>query len=55
MRESQIQKMTQYIYKNKKFIEPAISFYSNILYNLGVLAARLQVFNFFINYIISFN
>ncbi|KAI1726647.1 hypothetical protein DdX_03371 [Ditylenchus destructor] len=44
MRESQVRKMTTYGYDNKGYLESAMSFYSNMLYNLGVLAARLQGF-----------
>jgi hypothetical protein len=44
MRNSQIQKMTRFGYDNKGFLSTAVSFYSNMLYNLGVLAARLQGF-----------
>lgn len=55
MRKSQIQKMTCYGVDNKGFLETSMSFYSNMLYNLGVLAARLQViyYYFFKNVIIG--
>lgn len=43
IRTSQIQKMTHYGHDNKGFTNAAVSFYSHMLYNLGVLAARLQV------------
>jgi hypothetical protein len=35
--------MTKYGYNNKGFLSMAMSFYTHMLYNLGVLAARLQV------------
>ncbi|KAI6206966.1 hypothetical protein M3Y94_00975500 [Aphelenchoides besseyi] len=43
LRTSQIQKMTKFGFNNKGFLANAMSFYSHMLYNLGVLAARLQV------------
>uniref|UniRef100_A0A914BW93 Uncharacterized protein n=1 Tax=Acrobeloides nanus TaxID=290746 RepID=A0A914BW93_9BILA len=46
MRSSQIEKMTKYGFDNKGFMNSAMSFYSNMLYNLGVLAARLQGFRY---------
>jgi hypothetical protein len=43
LREHQIRKMTHYGYENKGFLDSAVTFYAHMLYNLGVLAARIQV------------
>ncbi|KAI6175324.1 hypothetical protein M3Y97_00676600 [Aphelenchoides bicaudatus] len=43
LRSSQIHKMTKYNHNNKGFLSMAMSFYTHMLYNLGVLTARLQV------------
>ncbi|KAI6239650.1 hypothetical protein M3Y99_00556600 [Aphelenchoides fujianensis] len=43
LRTSQIHKMTKFGFENKGYLAAAMSFYSHMLYNLGVLAARLQV------------
>ncbi|CAK5048008.1 unnamed protein product [Meloidogyne enterolobii] len=44
LREHQIRKMTNYGYENKGFLDSAVTFYAHMLYNLGVLAARIQGF-----------
>jgi len=44
MRTAQVERMPRYGFDNRGFMEPALSFYSHMLYNLGVLAARLQGF-----------
>lgn len=46
LREQQIRKMTHYGYENKHFLDSAVSFFAHMLYNLGVLAARIQGFSF---------
>lgn len=43
LRSIQVEKMTKFGYNNKGFLSMAVSFYTHMLYNLGVLAARLQV------------
>ncbi|KAL3102817.1 hypothetical protein niasHS_000775 [Heterodera schachtii] len=45
LREHQIHRMTHYGYDNRTFMDSALSFYAHMLYNLGVLAARIQGFS----------
>ncbi|KAF7632461.1 hypothetical protein Mgra_00008157 [Meloidogyne graminicola] len=46
LREHQIRKMTNYGYENKGFLDSAVTFYAHMLYNLGVLAARIHGFSY---------
>lgn len=46
LREHQIRKMTHYGYENRGFLDSAVTFYAHMLYNLGVLAARIQGFSY---------
>jgi hypothetical protein len=55
LREHQIRKMTHFGYENKNFLDSAVSFYAHMLYNLGVLAARIQANGILIIFIFNSN